>query len=336
MNTQTTLLSAIAGDPADPLGWQALADWLEEQGQTQRAELARLTLRLRLERDHADGPRWQGRVQELLASGVKPCVPELTNSIGMRFVLIPPGSFLMGSPPSEQDRSDDEGPQHGVELTRPFYLGVFPVTQKQYLQVKGNNPSWFSAKGDGKNTVRGLDTDDFPVEQVSWKDAQTFLKKLSRLPAEVKAGRKYRLPTEAEWEYACRGPVSSSSPFHCGASLCSTQANFDGNYPYGGAAKGPYLARTCKVGSYKPNTFGLYDMHGNVWEWCEDWYDDSYYAISPGKDPLGPSEGSVRVGRGGSWIRGGAFCRAALRVWDPPSLRLGNLGFRLALVPSRQ
>jgi uncharacterized protein (TIGR02996 family) len=339
MDTETVLLSTIARDPADPLGWQALADALEEQGQTQRAELSRLSLRLRLERDHADGPRWQARVQELLASGVRPCVPELTNSIGMRFVLIPPGSFLMGSPPSERGRSKDEGPQHEVQITRPFYLGVFPVTQQEYQKVIGKNPSWFSRRGGGKQQVKDISTAElkrFPVEFVSWQEARTYLQKLSALPAEVKAGRQYRLPAEAEWEYACRGSGSSSSPFHYGASLSSRQANFNGNHPCGGAAKGPNLGRPCPVGSYQPNGFGLYDMHGNVWEWCADWYKAGYYAQSPAKDPRGPSRGSDRVYRGGGWNCNGRYCRSAFRDRDEPTIGGNFLGFRVALAPSGQ
>jgi formylglycine-generating enzyme required for sulfatase activity len=138
----------------------------------------------------------------------------------------------------------------------------------------------------------------------------------------------YRLPTEAEWEYACR--AGTTTPFHFGKSLSSRQANFDGNHPYGGAEKGPYLARTCKVGSYKPNKFGLYDMHGNVHQWCSDWYDKDYYKDSPAKDPLGPDRGAVRVLRGGSWIVLGRFCRAADRLTNDPGGRDYNMGFRVA------
>jgi len=173
----------------------------------------------------------------------------------------------------------------------------------------------------------------FPVECVSWQDAKIFLKTLSALPAEVKAGRKYRLPSEAEWEYACRGPASYQS-FHCGNSLSSTQANFDGNNPYGGAALGPYLERTCPVGSYQPNAWGLFDMHGNIWEWCADWYKAGYYAQSPARDPRGPSRGSDRVFRGGGWETCGQFCRAAFRNRITSTLRCNFLGFRVALVPS--
>jgi formylglycine-generating enzyme required for sulfatase activity len=256
---------------------------------------------------------------------------EIVNSIGMKFAMIRPGRFLMGSPAGEAERGNDEQ-QHEVAITRPFYLGVFPVTQAQWRAVMGNNPSYCCATGGGKDSVRGMNTDDFPVEQVSWEDAQSFLDALAALKKEREAGRKYRLPTEAEWEYSCRGGASSYQIFHFGNSLSSTQANFDGRYPYGGAAAGPYLGRTCKVGSYKPNAFGLYDTHGNVWEWCADWYGD--YAASPERDPAGPPEGSGRVFRGGSWKYLGRNCRSALRCSHGPGERYDYLGFRAALVPS--
>src|SRR5262249_726304 len=179
--------------------------------------------------------------------------------------------------------------EHAVEITKGFYLGTYEVTQKQFKAVMGYNPSYFSRDGKrrasdtdfsykptgGKDKVKGLDTDGFPVEQVAWGDQQEFIKKLSSLPEEKKNGHQYRLPTEAEWEYACRGGATVKTTFQFGNTLSSSQANFDGNHPhpYGGGTKGKYLERTCKVGSYKPNKFGLYDMHGNVAEWCADWYD---------------------------------------------------------------
>src|SRR5262249_14353176 len=153
---------------------------------------------------------------------------------------------------------------HEVEITRPFYLGVFPVTQAQWQKVMGNNPSWFCATGEGAASVTGMNTDQFPVETVSWKEAAAFLKKLSALEKTRKARPGYRIPSEAEWEYACRGGAAEYQVFHYGNSLSFMQANFNGREPYEGA-EGPYLERTCAVGSYRPNAFGLYDMHGNVW-----------------------------------------------------------------------
>lgn len=259
----------------------------------------------------------------------------ITNSIGMRLVLVPAGSFVMGSPEIEKDRSDNEGPQHEVVISQPFYLGIYPVTQYEYLKVglKRRNPSYFSAKGEGKDWVKGLDTSEFPVESVGWDMAVKFCRRLSERPEERAAGRVYRLPTEAEWEYACRGGVKEYQVFHFGNSLSSEQANFDGRSPYGGAKKGPFLGRTSKVGSYPPNGFGLYDMHGNVWEWCADCYDWKYYAKSPRENPQGPNDNrrADRVGRGGGWGNDGQFCRSAYRGWNRPSFTDHALGFRVAL-----
>jgi formylglycine-generating enzyme required for sulfatase activity len=143
------------------------------------------------------------------------------------------------------------------------------------------------------------------------------------------------LPTEAEWERACRGGASEYQVFHYGSSLSSTQANYNGNYPYG-TAPGPYLERTSPVGSYEPNSFGLYDMHGNVWEWCSDWYDKDYYQHSPRRDPTGPSAGSSRVCRGGSWDCFGQRCRSAWRNGTEPETKYEWLGFRVVLVLPEQ
>jgi formylglycine-generating enzyme required for sulfatase activity len=265
--------------------------------------------------------------------GKKALTKAITNSIGMKLVLIPAGDFMMGSPKDAKDRREDEGPQHRVWIKKPFYMGIYTVTQKQYQKVMGKNPSWFSASGSGKGDVKDMDTDDFPVEQVSWKDAREFCAKLSALAREKKAGRKYRLPSEAEWEYACR--ARTTTPFHYGKSLSSKQANFDGNYPYGGAEKGPYLKRTCKVGSYKPNAWGLYDMHGNIWQWCEDWHKNDYYAESDKEDPKSTKRGDARVLRGGSWYNGSWNCRAAYRRRVGPGGRNFNVGFRVVLVAPR-
>jgi formylglycine-generating enzyme required for sulfatase activity len=248
----------------------------------------------------------------------------VTNSIGMRFVLVPAGTFVMGSPLEEKWRSKDEV-QHEVVITRPFYLGVFEVTQKQWQAVMGSNPSSFNPEQVGSNI------DDFPVESVSWLDAQVFLEHLTAREEEKQAGRTYRLPTEAEWEYACRAGASEYRVFHYGNTLCSTQANFNGNYPFE-AAPGPYLERPTPVGMYEPNAFGLYDMHGNVWEWCADWYDKDYYPQSPRCDPTGPVAGTDRVLRGGSWDCFGPRCRSAWRNGIEPVSRCEYLGFRVALV----
>jgi uncharacterized protein (TIGR02996 family) len=332
---EAAFLQALHADPTDEATWLALADWLEDDGQGDRTELVRLVRRLQtlpVMKRTKERARLEDRVAELLNAGVRPVVPEVVNSIGMRLALIPPGRFRMGSPAGEKERSKDEV-AHEVEITRPFYLGVFPVTQAQWRAMMGSNPSWFCATGDGKDEVKGLDIADFPVEQVSWEDARAFLGRLSALPPEKEKGWSYRLPSEAEWEYGCRGGAASSTAFCFGNSLASTQANFDGNQPYGGAENGPSLGRTCAVGSYRPNVFGLYDLHGNVWEWCSDWYDADHYGKSPAKDPAGPSGGTYRVLRGGCWRNGGRLCRAANRSGLTPSVRYYYLGCRMAAVP---
>jgi uncharacterized protein (TIGR02996 family) len=325
---------ALHADATDEATWLALADWLEEDGQGERAELVRLVRRLRtlpVMKRTKERARLEDRVAGLLNAGVRPVVPEVVNSIGMRLALIPPGRFRMGSPAGEAERAADEGPMHKVEITRPFYLGVFPVTQGQWQTVMGNNPSYFRT-GYGKEEVAGQDTSDFPVELVSWEDAVAFCRRLSGLSEEVAAGWTYHLPSEAQWEYACRGGASSSTAFCFGHSLSSRQANFNGDYPYGGGEKGPNLERTCRVGLYRPNVFGLSDLPGNVWEWCADWYDSDDYANSPPKDPPEPSDGSCRVLWGGCWFNLGRYCRAASRHGIGPSVRDNHLGFRVAAV----
>jgi formylglycine-generating enzyme required for sulfatase activity/serine/threonine protein kinase len=260
----------------------------------------------------------------------------ITNSIGMRLVLIPAGTFTMGSLENELGRGSDED-QHEVEISRAFYLGVYEVTQEEYGRVMGSNPSYFAPTGVGKDQVEGLDTSRFPVESVSWHDAVDFCRKLSEMPEEKRAGRRYRLPTEAEWEYSCRagasrpvteatvwGWVTKGIPFHFGASLSSTQANF--NYS---------LGRTCAVGSYPPNAFGLRDMHGNVAEWCADRYASDYYTKARRADPKGPLVGTGRVVRGGSFFYEARSCRSACRFGDEPTFRRLTQGFRVALVPPR-
>jgi uncharacterized protein (TIGR02996 family) len=331
---EAVFLDTLHAKPNDELTWLALADWLDEEGQAGRAELVRLVRRLRtlpVMEVTPERAALEARVADLLNAGVRPVVPEAVNSIGMRLALIPPGRFRMGSPAGENERGGNEE-AHEVELTRPFYLGVFPVTQGQWQRVMGTNPSYFCATGEGKEAVEGMGTGDFPVEQVSWEDAQAFLANLAARPEEKEKGWPYRLPSEAEWEYACRGGASSSTPFCFGRSLASAQANFNGEYPYGGAEEGPSLGRTCPAGSYRPNAWGLFDLHGNVWEWCEDWYADDYYGKSPAQDPPGPSKGSGRVFRGGSWLNYGRYCRAAFRRGDSPSFRYFYLGFRVAAV----
>ncbi|MCY2995663.1 MAG: SUMF1/EgtB/PvdO family nonheme iron enzyme [Planctomycetota bacterium] len=250
----------------------------------------------------------------------------ITNSIGMQLTLVPAGEFLMGAPEHENETTNYERPQHRVRITKAFYLGVHEVTQAEFERLRGTNPSKFKP-------VAGQDAGRLPVEQVSWDDAGDFCRKLSRLPAETAAGRVYCLPTEAQWEYACR--AGTTTPFNLGLSLNGTDANINGSFPYGTEQKGPNLQRTTTVGSYRPNAFGLYDMHGNVREWCADWCVAGYDATSPVSDPSGPSSGSYRVVRGGSWLNAAKYCRSASRTGHKPKDRLNYMGFRVCFVPAK-
>lgn len=227
----------------------------------------------------------------------------------IELVLIPAGTFMMGSPASEDYRFYDEGPQHQVTV-QSFYMGKYEVTQEQYQAVMGKNPSTFK----GAN---------LPVDTISWNDAVKFCRKLSR------NGQQYRLPTEAEWEYACR--AGTTTPFAFGSSLSSAQANFNGDYPYGEASKGIYLGQTTPVGSFSPNKFGLYDMHGNVSEWCLDvWHRNYNGAPTNGSAWLtGGADTSTRMIRGGWWNGSSRSCRSAVRLIAEDDTRSSAYGFRV-------
>jgi formylglycine-generating enzyme required for sulfatase activity len=238
---------------------------------------------------------------------------EITNSIGMKLVLIPKGTFMMGSPESEERRRKDEETQHEVTISKDYYLGVYEVTQSEYQQVMNKNPSDFQGA-----EIKG-DSGPHPVDQVSWSDAVEFCKRLSELPEEKKAGRVYRLPTEAEWEYACRAGSTTAYSFGESSQSLGDYAWFSNNSD----------DRTHPVGQKKPNAWGLYDMHGNVFEWCSDWYAE--YPKGAVSDPAGPKVSSDRVYRGGCWYYGVAVCRSAHRRRFDPSLRVILYGFRVAL-----
>jgi eukaryotic-like serine/threonine-protein kinase len=258
----------------------------------------------------------------LAAVGAPEPVKAKDGPLGMKFVRLPKGTFYMGW----------DGSKKGVktEIKEDFEIAVHTVTQEQWQAVMGNNPSWFSRHGKMKDKVKDIkdgELKQFPVEIVSWEDAQEFIKKLNE--TEKKGGSRflYRLPSEAEWEYACRGGATSeeecSYHFYFDKptnDLSSKQANFNGNNPFGKADKGPYLGRPTKVGSYAPNKLGLYDMHGNVWQWCEDLWEKG---------------ASDRVCRGGGWFHDAGDCRAAFRHGGAPVSRGRDLGFRLARVPVR-
>ena len=227
-----------------------------------------------------------------------------------RFRWIAPGTFPMGSPADEAERYDDEI-QHSVTLTRGYWLADTACTQALWRAVQGNNPSRFA------------DDARRPVEQVSWDDVQDFLAALNRRVAGLAA----RLPSEAEWEYACR--AGTTTPFSFGADITPEQVNYDGNRPYAGGRKGLFRGQTVAVGTLPANAWGLYEMHGNVLEWCADVYGD--YPTTPQRDPRGAAPGAGRVLRGGSWYYIGRFARSADRNHNEPDFRFGTFGFRLAL-----
>ena len=238
----------------------------------------------------------------------------LVNSIGMKFVLVPAGEFTMGLPDQNHKKVPPaEYPPHRVHVTRPFLVGAYEVTQAEYRKVTGLSPSWRTATGGGASEVTGQDAARYPVEQVSWNDAAEFIRLLSTAPAERSAGRSYRLPTEAEWEYACR--AGRKAP-HVAAPLPNRDAP---------------ATKVRPVGSYGANEFGLFDMRENVWEWCSDWFGVGYYRQSPSEDPQGPATGIVKVVRGRDWI----FTQnedCLLR--DPAPAHRGSptIGFRLVCV----
>jgi formylglycine-generating enzyme required for sulfatase activity len=262
-------------------------------------------------RNNADNPA--PTVQKQAAQAQQEDPPKnFTNSIGMKFVWIPPGNFMMGSPNGEAGRRDDET-QHKVTLTKGFYMGVHLVTQEQWQEVMGKNFSIF--KGE-KN---------LPVEMVSWQDCQSFVKKLRE-----KDKKPYRLPTEAEWEYSCR--AGTTTPFHFGATISTDQANNDGGFLYGNGKKGTYRKKTTPVDTFPANAWGLHDMHGNLWQWCQDWYDD--YPRKDVVDPQGPEKKDavdpwtpsrpMHVGRGGCWASDPFDCRSARRGWIEPTGYVGS------------
>ncbi len=279
------------------------------------------------------------------------------------FVFIHGGEFtMMGSPETEIGRDAAKAlyqsvgmnyseTQHQVKVS-DFCMGKYEVTVGEFRKfVEATNYKTDAENGDGSyvfdgttlqkkplinwrygvsGSVRPQSEENHPVVHVSWNDAVEYCRWLSE-----KTGKSYRLPTEAEWEYACR--AGSLSPFNTGENLTTNQANYNGNYPYNNNPKGVYRQNTVVVNSFAPNAWGLYNMHGNVWEWCSDWYGGTYYdeCKSNGTviNPVGPAIGSLRVIRGGSWSNPAEFCRSASRRIIPPGYRDNFVGFRLVFVP---
>ncbi len=224
----------------------------------------------------------------------------------IEFVLAGAGTFQMGSPESEAGRNRNEGPVHKVVIPKPFYIAKYEITQAQWFAVMGDRPSRFKDAGDG-----------FPVENVSWSDCRKFCEK-----------KGFALPTEARWEYACR--AGTQTPFYLGKTVTVDQVNYHGDYPYGGSPKGVNRQKTVRVGSFPPNAWGMYDTHGNVWEWCEDVYSaDAYSKPEASKpDPVCASGSTLRIYRGGSWIGYAWYCRSANRDGQETEFIGGFIGLR--------
>jgi len=288
-----------------------------------------------IQRPAAPAPRQMARLHEAsLQAGTV-----TTNRIGMQLCFIPEGEFLMGSPMDELDRASGEGPQHRVQMNQGYCLGVHPVTVGQFRkfvqdtqfqsEAESNGGGWGYSNGsfqgpDQKyswNSVGWMQSSTHPVVNVTWNDAVAFCKWLSDLE-----GKECRLPTEAEWEYACR--AGTTSPFSCGPTLQSTHANFNGTQPYSVAARSPFLGRSTSVGEYSPNAWGVYDIHGNVWEWCFD--GERTYSNTVAVSPSGSTDAtSTKILRGGSWSDKALNCRSAARFSSDASNRSCNTGFRV-------
>jgi len=253
-------------------------------------------------------------------------VENLGDGVTLEMIKIPPGEFIMGSPKEEAGRYKDEEPQHQVRVPE-FFIGRFEVTREQWRAVAKMPMVRIDLKDDPSGFKdAGRDPWRLPVEQVSWDDVVEFCARLAK-----KTGMAYRLPSEAEWEYDCR--AGTTTPFAFGPTITPGVVNYDGNYPYGSAEKGEYRDKTVEVGSLGfANAFGLYDMHGNVWEWCQDVYHDSYAnAPNDGSAWVTGGEQGRRVLRGGSWIGFGDNCRSAFRSYNAQDVRGSGMGFRVVV-----
>jgi len=241
-------------------------------------------------------------------------------SLRLPMLWIPGGTFMMGSPETERDRAAREGPQH--EVTVPgFYIGKYPITQAQWQKIAANVAKVERELNPKPASFRGSDR---PVEQVSWDDAVEFCARLTQ-----HTEREYRLPTEAEWEYACR--AGTATPFHFGETITTDLANYNGNYTYGDAPKGKCRWQTTRVGHFSANAYGLHDMHGNVWEWCQDdWHETYEGAPTDGTAWLSGRSQQIKLMRGGSWTGNPWHCRSAFRYHITRGNRYFGTGFRVA------
>jgi formylglycine-generating enzyme required for sulfatase activity len=339
-------LLALAGDQSTcsdvyPAGSSPVVD--VSAGQELLALSAETALVVRARADSGE-VAWRIDKRPLQVQGYR---ERLADGVELTMVQIPAGSFLMGSPQGEEGRSNDEGPQHQVQL-QGFFMGQTPITQAQWRVVAAwqprdgeswgrqlkLNPSYFQAGDNQKGGEARLfdgeaNTDQRPVEKVSWQDAIEFCKRLSQ-----RTGRHYSLPSEAQWEYACR--AGSSTPFHFGETISPALANYDGNHAYADGPKGDYRQRTTRVSFFPANPWGLHDMHGNVWEWCQDQWHDNYNGA--------PQDGSAwldqdvtndykRLLRGGSWLGNPGSCRSAYRNGSLPAYQPYSVGFRVCCLP---
>jgi formylglycine-generating enzyme required for sulfatase activity len=268
-----------------------------------------------------EGGRWSMQRRPLQVEGYR---EDLGEGVALTMVKIPAGSFLMGSPEDEPERSDAQGPQHDVTLGA-FFMAQTPITQAQWRAVAG----WQKVERDLERDPSSFKGANRPVERVSWFDAQEFCRRLSQ-----RTDQRYGLPSEAQWEYACR--AGSTTPFHCGATLTPELANYNGNRVYGNGPTGTYREQTIDVASFPANGWGLHDMHGNVWEWCADHWHDSYN-FAPGDDQpwLIPAAAvdEPRLLRGGSWLAYPSYCRSAFRLNSLPDPRSHYFGFRVCCLP---
>ena len=351
-------LDAHETPPASPERIDQLIAQLGDESYPQRVNAEKLLVRLgepmlpRLRKEAALNQDHEIKRRCAYVVGAILLAAKTSKSTGLELSVIKPGSFPMGLVNLRGGRTDDT--HHPVKITKTFLLGCYEVTQDQYQKVMEVNPSYYSAQGEGREKVKGLPVDRFPVESLSWFDAVAFCNRLSKLDGfplhyriddpvmeknsiltakvSVVSPLGYRLPTEAEWEYACR--AGTTTTFHYGNTSTGNESNLrPGPSQAYGAAHAEPLERPTRVGSYRANGWGLYDMHGNVAEWCEDWYDKEYYKASPETDPPGPATGTHRILRGGSWLVNESNCRSASRFYQVPGEASSFAGFRVARTP---
>jgi len=309
MNTLEGLLASVLSKPHEETYWLVLSDWLQENDDPRRGELLQLHRRMIRTcceaHKHPQREDWQARIAELLALGVYPCVPQHALNLPAGILLtgsfIPPGSFRMGG-----NANRNEMPIHTVKLTKGFFMGIHPVTQEQWEAVMGNNPSRFKSP-------------NRPVDCVSFHDCQDFCNKLTTDLATV------QLPTEAEWEYACR--AGTTTEYHFGNLIDPEWVNYDGRETWNGSSTGKYREQTTDVGTFAANAWGLFDVHGNVREWCEPVRNP--YTHGEIIDPSDHRDPQYPALRGGCWLSYPDSCRSAYRIHRSSTVRDSNYGFRV-------